>query len=131
MPYDDDIAAIEALRRRDEKAAMAQDSDALAALWSKDGVMLAPGGPRLRGRELFDALAARTPDAGTEILDYRFDFEEVVVSGDYAFEWGTVRGRSRDRATGEVTDSAYQLMRVLTREDGEWTVHRAIWNALD
>ena len=126
---DDDLAQIEALHRRDEQAVIDGDRETLASLWSRDGVMLAPGGATLRGAGILAALRAGTDDAGYDVLEYRLDFEEVVVCGDYAFEWGTVSGKSADRKTGAVTASAYKLMRVLVREDGEWKVHRAIWNS--
>lgn len=127
-----DLAAIEALHQRDEFASEAQDPDALATLWTEDGVMIAPGAARLRGPELFAALRAKKKGRAEEfeVLDYTFEFEEVEVTGDYAFEWGVVRGETRHRKTGRVEVSAFQLMRILRRKDGEWKVHRAIWNDL-
>ena len=128
----DDLARIEALHQRDEQASRAQDYAILATLWTEDGVMLAPGGPRLRGPELFGHLeSARKRNVPYEVVEYTFDFEEVEVVGDYAFEWGVVRGTTRDRSTGATEETAYKLLRVLRREAGEWKVHRAIWNELD
>ena len=127
------LTHIEALHARDEEASRAQDHAALATLWTADGVMLAPGARRVRGPELFaqlDERAARQ-ERSAEVLEYSFDFEEVVVVGDYAFEWGVVQGKTRDLATGAVAVSRYKLLRVLRREGGDWRVHRAIWNALE
>lgn len=127
----DDLAEIETLHARDVQAVLAKDKDALATLWSEDGVMLAPGGPPLRGDALFAALQAETDHTRYEVVDYQFAFEEVAVIGDYAFEWGSVSGCAKDPDTGELTHSAYNLLRVLIREAGEWKVHRAIWNSAD
>ena len=127
----EDLLQIEALHRRDVEAVMAGDKETLASLWSQDGVMLAPGSPALRGEEILAVVQAETDDAGYEVVDYRFDFDEVTVCGDYAFEWGTVSGSARDPESGEITASAYKLLRVLIREAGEWKVHRAIWNSID
>lgn len=129
--HDDELEEIEALHRRDVEAVLAGDKDTLASLWSSDGVMLAPGSPALRGDELLAALKAETDDAAYEVIDYRFDFDEISIFGNHAFEWGTVSGSARDLESGVVTESAYKLMRILIREAGEWKVHRAIWNALD
>ena len=66
----------------------------------------------------------------TEVLDYRFDWHEVRVCGDYAFEWGYVVGRERSLSTGEVTSERHHVMRVLQRQpDGDWKVHRTIWSS--
>jgi ketosteroid isomerase-like protein len=63
------------------------------------------------------------------VLDYRFEWHEVQVCGDYAFEWGYILGEERSRRTGEVTSERYHVMRVLQRQrDGNWKVHRTIWN---
>ncbi len=127
----DDRAAIEALHARDEKAAKARDYAALAALWTDDGVMLAPGGPRLRGPELVAQLeAAGSAGSSLEVIEYAFEFEEVEIVGDHAFEWGIVRGTTRDPQTGVEDKRAYKLLRVLRRDEGTWKVHRAIWNEL-
>ncbi len=65
----------------------------------------------------------------TEVLEYRFEWHEVEVCGDYAFEWGYIVGRERSLTTGEETAERYHVMRILQRQaDGEWKVHRTIWN---
>ena len=65
---------------------------------------------------------------GIEVLEYREVFEETLVFGDTAVEWGHIEGSERDRATGEVTTSRFHLMRILRRmEDGTWRVHRSIF----
>jgi len=64
-----------------------------------------------------------------EVLEYVLDFEEVKFLGDYAFEWGTIRGATRPKSSGEIEYSTYKVMRILKKQpDGEWKVHRSIWN---
>ena len=130
MADDKDLREIEDLHEKDRQAALAQDRETLASLWSADGVMLAPGGPRLRGGEIASALLSKDFESSYEMLEYRFDFEEVRVLGDYAYEWGTIHGKTRDQATGTVEESGFKLLRILHKEDGEWKVHRAMWNSL-
>ncbi len=126
---DEAMRGIEALRRRDEAASKAYDVKALAELWTKDAVALPPGGPVKRGPELQADLAKMAEAArGTEVLDYREVFEETLVFGDTAVEWGHIEGSERDRSTGKVTTSRFHLMRILKRvEDGSWRVHRSIF----
>jgi ketosteroid isomerase-like protein len=67
--------------------------------------------------------------SGVEVIEYVLDFEEVKVLGEYAFEWGMIRGKTRRREGEEVEEPSYKVMRILRKEtDGEWKVHRSIWN---
>jgi ketosteroid isomerase-like protein len=112
-----------------EAASKAYDVQALAELWTQDAVALPPGGPVKRGPELRAGLARMAEAArGTEVLDYREVFEETLVFGDTAVEWGHIEGSERDRASGKVTASRFHLMRILKRlDDGTWRVHRSIF----
>ena len=126
---DEAIRGIEALRRRDEAASKAYDVKALAELWTADAVALPPGGPVKRGPELRRGLEKMAEGArNTEVLDYREVFEETLVFGDTAVEWGHIEGTERDRSSGKVTTSRFHLMRILKKvEDGSWRVHRSIF----
>lgn len=129
---DDDVLRIDALHRADMEASRRGDYRALRELLSDDAAVLPPGGRMLRGREALDAsfkrMAAAAPT--TEVLEYRFEWHEVRVCGDYAFEWGYIVGRERSLETGGETSERYHVMRVLQRQpDGDWKVHRTIWNA--
>ena len=62
-----------------------------------------------------------------EPLEHVLDFEETIVAGDYAIQWGTVRSSSRARASGEVFSGGGKLMRILQRQpDGSWKMHRTM-----
>jgi len=126
---DEAMVGIEALRRRDETASKAYDVKALAELWTPDAVALPPEGPVKRGPELrADLQKLAQSAAGTEVLDYREVFEETLIFGDTAVEWGRIEGSERDRITGEVTHSRFHVMRILKKiEDGSWRVHRSIF----
>jgi uncharacterized protein (TIGR02246 family) len=127
------LAAIAELHARDMAASKAQDFATLRTLMSDDAVAMPPGSPFIRGRAALDAgvdgtqLAMQT----SEVLEYVLDFEEVVVLGEYAFEWGTIRGAMRAAGSDAIERSAYKVMRILQRQpDGQWKVHRTIWNDL-
>ncbi|MEW5915514.1 MAG: SgcJ/EcaC family oxidoreductase [Gemmatimonadota bacterium] len=127
----DDREEIERLHERDMRASKARHYATLRTLMSDDAVVLPPGGRAIRGRSQIDAGFAKMgsvePDA--DVLEYRFEWEEVRILGDYAYEWGYIHGRERDRKTGAETTSAYHVMRILQRQaDGSWKVHRTIWN---
>lgn len=127
-----DLEAIERLHRQDARAARDKDFDTLLTLLSDDIVFMPPGENFLRGLEAVKEKQQRYRDqlAGIEILDYRFEFEEVVLAGDYAFEWGANIGRVRT-ADGNEVEQRTKLLRILKRQpDGQWKVHRAMWNGV-
>lgn len=125
---EDAIAGIEALRRKDIEASVRYDPAALAALCTEGVVMLAPGGEPVRGRDAVRSGLERSKPAANEVLEYREQFEETLVFGEFAVEWGSISGAERPRGGGEVTRSRYHVMRILRRQpDGSWRVHRSIF----
>ncbi len=125
---DDAIAGIEELRRKDIEASLRYDAAALAALSTEDVVMLAAGAPPVRGRDAVRAGLERSKSTADEVLEYREDFEETLVFGEYAVEWGWISGTERPRGGGDPRHSRYHVMRILRRQpDGSWRVHRSIF----
>ncbi len=124
-----DRAAIEELHRRDETASRIQDFATLRTLVSADAVVLAPGAAAKRGPEVqasFDQ--QETAARSVRILDYHFEWEELHVEHDYAFEWGRIVG-AIEGPDGQPIEMRYNVMRILQRQsDGSWLVHRTIWN---
>ena len=56
------------------------------------------------------------------------EFEDVKIFGNFAVEWGAIRGATRDLGSGRITHSEYHVMRVLRRQsNGRWKVYRSIW----
>lgn len=122
--------AIERLHRRDMQASREGDFETLRSLVDDEAVMFPPGGAVQRGAKDFDAAFARMRSSPKtqEVLEYQMEFEEVKIFGNYAFEWGAIRGATRDIATGRVNRSEYHVMRVLRRQsNGRWKVYRSIW----
>jgi ketosteroid isomerase-like protein len=124
-----DRRAIEALNQHDVKAAMASDIEAIMSQWTDDFVVLPPDGPFVRGRSANAAAAEQGKEQMQALipLDYVVEFEEITVTGDYAFEWGTYRGAARPRAGGSDITFSGKLMRILQRQpDGTWKMHRTM-----
>ena len=131
MPEDPDLQAIEALHRKDVEASKARDFATLRGLIDDDGVLMPPGEPPCRGRDALDAAfqSMQSQHHNVDILDYDQHFEEVVVLGEYAFEWGTLTGSQR--GNGQIMAGRYHLMRILKKQpDGAWKVYRSIWNEI-
>ena len=116
------------MRPHDVDAVLSSDFDALISQWTDDFVLISPGAV-VRGRSANAALmeGARAMADQLEPVEHVLDFEETIVAGDYAFQWGTFRSSSRSRASGEVFSSSGKLMRILQRQaDGSWRMHRTM-----
>jgi ketosteroid isomerase-like protein len=128
MTGDDDLRAIEALNQHDVDAVLAGDTRAIASQWTDDFVVLSAR-MTIRGKAanlaLIEASAAQMQ--AFEPVDYTVEFEEITVTGEYAYEWGTYRGSVRPRAGGEATPYQGKLLRILRRQpDGSWKMHRTM-----
>ena len=96
---DEDRRAIEALNQHNMDAVMAQDIDAVISQWTEDFVVISDDGPIIRGRDaMVESIEPfREAPRTMEPLEFVVDFEEITVTGDYAFAWGTSRSSSRHR----------------------------------
>lgn len=127
----DDKAAISQLQERAIAANVAFDVTALVALWSEDGVLLAPGHGPISGKSELRQFYEDQHEArgNAEILSYEEQWQEVRIVGDYAFQWGQIRSRTRSGQTKAEDSRVLNAMRVLKREaDGGWSIARAIYN---
>ena len=125
------LKGIEEVRQRDIAASKAYDAEALASLWTEDAVVLAPGQPPMYGKDAIRANLARVKAAAAqmEVLEYVEVFQETLIFGDHAIEWGFIRGAERMRSGGAVQQSQFKVMRLLKRQsDGSWLFHRSIYN---
>lgn len=126
-----DQAGIRKLQERDIAASTSFDVGALLALWTEDGVLMAPGQAPISGKDNLRAFYEKQLNSlgNVEILAYETQWQEVRIIGDYAYEWGQVRSRTR-AGQGKAENSAVMnAMRILKRgEDGNWRFARAIFN---
>lgn len=123
--HEADLRAIEAINQQDMQFALANDPDKMMSQWADDIVLLQPVGPIMRGRRAI-AQAFQAVEA-PEIVEYELDMQEVTVSGDYAFQWGTYHYGMRPRTGGDAVRTSGKLMRILQRQpDGSWKIYRGI-----
>jgi uncharacterized protein (TIGR02246 family) len=113
--------AVEAGNRAFIAAFLKGDARSVAGLYTEDAQVIAPGAPVARGRSAIQAAWQKAIDGG--VKDLRLTTESVESAGDLAAETGTVRLVGRDDA---VTEGRYVV--VWKRADGQWKLHRDIWN---
>lgn len=126
-----DTAAVEAEAKRGVRDWVALysagDADGIAAKYSEDAVVMAPGNPAAVGRAAIrDFLAkdsAASKEAGVSIVIS--DGDVAGVSGDLAWHSGAYTVTD---STGATIDSG-NYMEVLQNFDGKWLIIRDIWNS--
>ena len=130
MAEQDDLKAIETLHLKDIEASKKGDFKTLRTIISDEAVVIAPNADPVQGKETHDKNFDAMQQSGTpyEVLSYNIKMEEIKIFGDYAVEWGSITGSSRDKVTGAIIESKKNVMRVLKKENGEWKVYRSIWN---
>ena len=125
-----DREGIEALQKRDIAASIAFDVNALLDLCTDDAVLLPPRHEPVVGKAAIRRFLEEKKEqhANYDVLAYDEQWSEVMVIGEYAYQWGMVSFRMRP-PTGSEVGSAVHAMRILKREeDGSWRVARAMWN---
>lgn len=122
-----DVEAVHAMRGRAEAAENAGDAEALLALFAEDAVMMPPNRPAVMG-----VAEARTFVPGffqAFQLKERFVSQEVVVSGDWAFDRGTYSLSLTSKADSSAVTTEGKYLWLLQRSaEGEWRYARTAWS---
>jgi ketosteroid isomerase-like protein len=127
----DDMQAINSLHNKDIEASLALDEPVLESLWTDDVVTMHPGSPPIVGKAAnVERLKAGIEQMKSqEVLAYNEEFQEIRIQGDWAWEWGSITGRTRPFSGGNEASYQFNVMRVLERQpDGNWKVARSIYN---
>jgi ketosteroid isomerase-like protein len=124
-----DRAAIDSIRREIEAAENAGDADRMSLHFAPDAVAMAPNSPATVGAETSRAGLRAFFDAFT--IEIHYTSEEIVVSGDWAFDRGTSTERVTPKAGGPVTTANAKYLWLYQRLNGEWKQARVIWNSND
>ena len=128
---DSDLEAIEELHKKDQMASLNGDIETLMSLFTEDGILIPPDREIVKGREELKRMLLENYEQykDYQIVDYVHDFEEIKVIGDYAYEWGTYRGKYKSRRDDTEITGSGKLLRILKRQkDGSWKISRSIWN---
>jgi len=114
--------SIESRNREFAAAFMRGDAEAVAALYTENGQLLPPDAAVVEGRPAIAAFWKGAIDAGMK--DLALETAEVESVGDLAYEVGTAKIVAGE---GQVSQDRYLV--VWKRENGEWRLHRDIWNS--
>ncbi len=121
-----DEAAVRAASAAWDEAHNAGDVARLMDLYTPSAVSMPYNRPALEGRAAIEAdfkafLQEATPHHSTAIVS-------VVVTDDWAIEYGRYRLTVTPKGSGPTTTEAGKHIVVRRRIDGAWKVHWEIWN---
>lgn len=108
----------------------AQDVGALARMVTEDAVFLPPGFPPVRGRQAVEIMyQSFFPQFSS--VEQTATLEELEVTGDWAFAWGSESLVLIPKAGGSPIEMRGKGMTILKRQpDGLWKIARGINNAM-
>ena len=117
------MAAIREMNRKFIDTGKRMDNAAYLTLWADDAVDLLPGMKPLVGKKAMadwlEGVTAQMRDY--KLTEYEIDFQEIKISGDWAFEWGTCRQTVHPPNGGKPMDNPGKILLILHREaDGAW-----------
>src|SRR5262245_7254525 len=98
------------------------DGKAVAALYTEDAMVIAPGAEVASGRAAIAAFWQKVIDSG--VKNVTLSTMKVESAADLAYEDGTVKLVTAD---GKTSSDRYVV--VWKRSNGEWKLHRDIWNS--
>jgi uncharacterized protein (TIGR02246 family) len=125
-----DEAAIRALSDARTEAFRQGDAAAIAARFTEDGLLMAPGAPAMQGREAVRAYYQKLFDEFELGLESGYD--EVSISGDLAYGRGFAKVTARPKTGGPPVVSTAKYLNLLRRQpNGAWLTTHDIWNAND
>jgi uncharacterized protein (TIGR02246 family) len=120
-------ADIAAVNRMFEEAARKGDADRMASLYTPDAIALPPDGPVVKGRENIKQMwASALKQMG--LKDVKLDTLDLEIAGDRASEVGEAT-LSLETEPGKRQTAVAKFVVVWKKIDGQWRLHRDIWNA--
>lgn len=122
-----DRLAIAAETARFQAAENAGSADQFRGFFADDLVMMGPNEPPVTGGDKVAALMRTFHDAFTVQVEYKS--QEIVVSGDWAFDRGTEQYTLTPKAGGTPIQKSGNYLYLYRRQgDGSWKQSRVIWN---
>ena len=121
-----DIAAIKKAGADFSQLYMKGDNEAMAQIYTEDGLIFPPGRPMISGRK---AIAEYWKlGTGVTVVEHQTVADSIIIRGDIAYDYGTFRARNaRDGQAGNPGFGKYVI--VWRRTGAGWRMHLDIWNS--
>lgn len=123
-----DTQAVGALRARLQAGENSGQADSMPVLVANDAIILPPNASTITGKAAFADWVRGAMQSMTFHVDYQS--QEVVASGDWAFDRGTYTRVITPKAGGAAVTERGKYLWLLHREaNGLWRYARSIWNS--
>ena len=123
-----DVEAIERTIKRLVEAFVSGDLEAFVNSFTEDTVCMLPGRPAAIGRDAWRSVMSGMFER-VSLSNFAGNSEEIVVAGNWAFEWHNESFVVTDKETGDSSDSYHKGVFVLRRQpDKSWRIARYISN---
>jgi len=123
---------IEKLHQQDIDATLAHDPQALADLFTDDGVLLEPDAAPIIGKTAIFAANQRdkAQRPQVKVVGYKPDIKDLQIVDGVAYEWDYFDASFSESGKGDdVQKFRAKALRVLKRQpDGSWKFARVMWN---
>lgn len=126
-----DISRIRAFLADWETAFNSGDLDRMRGYWTDDVVVIPQGAPAVEGLDAFWSTLQQQVQLFFAQFDveYRLVIDEVAVSGDMAYDRGTIHMSLTPRAGGPTQTASRRYLEILRKQpDGAWRISRAMNN---
>jgi len=118
--------AIHKVNRRFMDAYARGDAAGVAALYTDDALLPAPGAPMVRGPATVEQVLQGMMGAGVERIELRT--EDLSLEGDTADEVGTAAVHIRPRGQDAIQDPGKYVV-IWKRDGDDWKLHVDIFNS--
>jgi ketosteroid isomerase-like protein len=125
----DDQYAISVAKTAYRDAYNNADLDLLLGVFASQFTDCSDGEPSFYGEEAVQALRIRTRKLFQDFeVRMRVLIIEIVVMGDFAYDWGWHKLRLTEKSTGQVNETRYRYFERWKKENGSWKIDYIITN---
>ena len=124
------LQAIQELHAKDKAASLQGDIRTLLSLFAEDGIVIPAEGEIIKRKEGLKKMLEQNfkDQEDYTLIEYKHDFKEIKIMGEYAYEWGLYSGAYKSKKNDKILTGSGKLMRILKRQkDGSWKISRSIW----
>ncbi len=118
--------AIEARGGQLAEAANAGDAERASQFYTEDALLMPPGSPKVQGRAAIKDYWQGDIDAG--VKDIKFTCQEVIEAGNMAIEVSSQSASAPTEGGSRTTVAGKYIVIWKKGADGDWYLHRDIWN---
>jgi len=126
-PAEEDLKILTDLRKQTELAENNGDINMMKTMFDDDIIVLAPGFPAVAGAGAVTEFMGQFFNTYDVRIEYKS--EEILVSGNWAFDRGTASQILTPKDGGDAIRESGKYLWLYRHTDAGWKGYRIIWNA--